>query len=60
MKTFGLFQPDESEPILTYEGAVTIQFGKEVAVFGGIGKDGVRRIVIVITLREGRTVREVK
>jgi hypothetical protein len=60
MKTFGLFQTGETEPILTYEGELSIHFGKEVTVFGEVGSDGIRRVVAVITLRPGQTVREVK
>jgi hypothetical protein len=60
VKTFGLFQHGEAEPILTYEGALTIHFGKEVTIFGELGQDGIRRVVAVITLQPGQTVREVK
>ena len=60
MKSFGLFQSGETKPILTYEGALAIHFGREITVFGEVGSDGIRCVVAVITLQPGQTVREVK
>jgi hypothetical protein len=59
MKTFGLFSPDDTEPIQIYRGAAIILRDDSATILGELGRDFQRDVVVVIPLEAGWTVREV-
>jgi len=60
MKTYGLFQLGETEPVEKFQGVLIVLKGTTVTVLGAHLRDYKRELIAEIHLVPGQTVREVK